>query len=163
MTAAQKTARLGSLQNTIDNFVRRDMGGDQRCLDARDEMDRLQSGGLGFSVSLAAIRDAAALGHFISYGTLADASGVDWKRARRPIYRHLEALCVWANDQGFPLITAVVVEKDCMSTGHLSEGPLAGFLRAAEVCGVPVPEDKQAFVREQQMATFRWAGFGVAP
>ncbi len=161
MTAVEKKARVDSLQNTIANFVRHDMGTDPRCLDARDALDRLQSGGLGFSVSLAAIREAAAAGRCISYGMLADASGVEWKKARRPIYRHLEALCVWANDQGLPLITAIVVEKDCVSNCHLSEGPLAGFLRAADVCRVPVPEDKQAFVKAQQMATFKWAGFGV--
>ena len=166
MTAAQKAgaekkARIASLTNTIANFRRQDLAGDPRCTDAMEALDGLQSGGLAFGKSLDLIRTAGAARRVVTYGQVAAASGLAWKAARRPINRHLDELCVWAHAQGFPLVTAIVVEGDNADTGLLGPTAMAGFLAAAQRLGVVVGADEASFLREEQERVFAWASGGA--
>jgi 5-methylcytosine-specific restriction protein B len=103
-----------------------------------------------------AIRKGALERRYISYRDVADASGVPWNTAWRLIPQHLDELLRLAHDRGWPMITAIVVRKDDVSTGTLRGEALSGFIAAAKKVGV-MPGDPDQFVRDQQLDTFAWA------
>ena len=157
MTPGEKKERIESLRNLIENFYRKKLAHDARCTAAMEELNRLQSGGLEFRKSLEAIRAAAMAKSFITYGQVAAASGLAWSAARRPINKHLDELCAWAHAQGFPLVTAIVVESENTQTGQLGPTAMAGFLGAARRLGLLVGQDENAFLKQQQDSVFAWA------
>ncbi len=112
---------------------------------------------LDLNKSYKAILAAATQGKFITYGDVAAASNVEWKKARRPIPLHLDQLVKISHDRGWPLISSIVVNKDNLETGALEGDSLSGFLAAAKKLGLTV-DDPHAFLREQQRAVFAWAG-----
>ena len=105
-----------------------------------------------YKAILAGARD----GRFITYGDLAAASGAEWKKARRPLPNQLGQLVKIAHDRGWPMLSAIVVNKDQVATGVLEGESLAGFLAAADMVGLKV-DDPDSFLREQQKAIFEWA------
>lgn len=104
----------------------------------------------------AAILKAARKRQFLSYGEIAAASNIPWAKARRLVPQHLGQLVTVAHERGWPLPSAIVVNRDDVATGQLQGSALAGFLAAAKDVGydVTVPE---SFVREQQEKVFEWA------
>jgi 5-methylcytosine-specific restriction protein B len=111
---------------------------------------------LDLNKSYRAILDRARQGKFITYGDVAAASGVEWKKAHRPIPIHLDNLVRMAHERGWPLITAIVVNKENVESGRLEGEALSGFLASVKKLGLPV-NDPQAFLRQQQQAVFEWA------
>lgn len=111
---------------------------------------------LDINKTYAAILSAAKQRHFISYGDLADASGVPWSQARRPMPQQLGKLATIAHEKGWPLLSAIVVNKENLQSGHIDGTALEGFLSAAKMVGLTV-DDPQAFVRDQQQKVFDWA------
>ena len=107
--------------------------------------------------SFAAIRAAAETHSFLSYGAVAAASGLAWQAARRRMDPHLFALCAWATDRGWPLLSAIVVDQKSVAHGAMRGRPLIGFARAAERCGRIVGGDAAAFLAEEQERVFAWA------
>ena len=107
--------------------------------------------------SVAAIRAAAEARRFLSYGALAAASGLAWQAARRRMDPHLFALCAWATERGWPLLSAIVVDQTSLAHGAMRGRPLIGFARAAERCGRIVGGDAAAFLAEEQERVFAWA------
>ena len=103
-----------------------------------------------------AILAHARQGRFVTYGDLAAASGVEWRKARLPLPHQLGQLVRVAHERGWPLLSAIVVNRGQVDTGALEGESLAGFLAAAQMVGLKV-EDPQAFLREQQKAVFEWA------
>jgi 5-methylcytosine-specific restriction protein B len=95
-------------------------------------------------------------GRFVTYGELAAASGVEWKKARRPLPQQLGQLVTIAHERGWPLLSAIVVNKDQVDSGALEGDSLAGFLAAADMVGLKV-DDPKSFLRDQQKAVFEWA------
>jgi len=93
---------------------------------------------------------------FVTYGELASASGVEWKKARRPLPQQLGQLVKIAHKRGWPLLSAIVVNKDQVDSGALEGESLAGFIAAADMVGLKVDEP-QTFLRDQQKAVFDWA------
>ena len=73
-----------------------------------------------------------------------------------PIPQHLDQLVKISHERGWPLLSAIVVNKENVETGELAGESLAGFLAAVDKIGVPV-EDPQAFLKQQQQAVFAWA------
>lgn len=97
----------------------------------------------------------------MTYGEVAEASGVEWKKARRPISSHLDQLVKISHDRGWPLISSIVVNRENIESGALEGDSLSGFLAAARKLGIQA-EDPQAFLREQQKATFAWSKIAPA-
>ena len=107
--------------------------------------------------SLAAIREAAEGRRFLSYGAVAAASGLAWRAARRRMDPHLYALCAWATERGWPLLSAIVVDKGSVPHGAMRGRTLIGFFRAAERLGRIVGGDAAAFLADEQQRVFAWA------
>lgn len=111
---------------------------------------------LDINKSYKAILAAARAGRFITYGAVAAASDVEWKKARRPLPQQLDDLVRISHDRNWPLITAIVVNQESVATGKLEGDALSGFLAAVKKIGVPV-DNPQAFLDAQQKAVFAWA------
>lgn len=111
---------------------------------------------LRFQTSLAYLVKAASDGRFVSYGELAEVNGAEWSKVRRPMNRHLEALLDHAHRQGWPLLSAIVVNKQKLASGEMDATALAGFIKAARSLGYGIT-DERAFLKEQQLACFAWA------
>ena len=107
--------------------------------------------------SFASIRAAAEARRFLSYGAVAAASGLAWSAARRRMDPHLFALCQWATERGWPLLSAIVVDQKSVAHGAMRGRPLIGFARAAERCGRIVGGDAAAFLADEQQRVFAWA------
>jgi 5-methylcytosine-specific restriction protein B len=113
--------------------------------------------GLRLEASLALIRGAAEERRFVSYGDVAAASGLPWDAARRRMDPHLFALCRRATERGWPLLSAIVVDKQSVPHGAMRGRPLIGFARAAERAGRIIGGDAAAFLAEEQQRVFAWA------
>ena len=113
--------------------------------------------GLDPARSVAAIRTAAAARRFLSYGDVAEANGVSWSAARRRMDPHLFGICRNATVRGWPLLSAVVVDRKNVFHGAMRGRPQIGFVRCAERCGRIVGGDAAAFLAEEQERVFAWA------
>jgi 5-methylcytosine-specific restriction protein B len=103
-----------------------------------------------------AIRKAALERRFLCYGDIAEASGVSWNAAFRRIAPHLDLLVARAHERGWPLLSAIVVNKEDVTTGKLEGTSRDGLLSAAKEVGITV-DDPEKFVEEQQKKVFEWA------
>ena len=83
--------------------------------------------GLDPARSVAAIRTAAAARRFLSYGDVAEANGVSWSAARRRMDPHLLGICRDATGRGWPLLSAVVVDRKNVFHGAMRGRPLCVF------------------------------------
>lgn len=144
------------LQNLVDNHRRAAATNAPLYLDALGELERRKGNGLDFDKSYAAILNAAKKRQFLSYKDLADASGADWQRVHYSIGRHLGALVEYAHRRGWPLLSAIVVNKPNVKTGEMEPETLRGFIGIARYLEIPVV-DEEAFLRSQQTAVFDWA------
>ena len=107
--------------------------------------------------SIEAIRAAAARNAFISYGQIAQASGIPWSLSVRSQMRpHLEAVCDKMLHQAGAMISAIVVNQANLGTGALDPQSLSGFADCARRLGFGIVDDREAFLREQQRLTFVW-------
>ncbi|MER9465389.1 AAA family ATPase [Mesorhizobium sp. M0482] len=111
---------------------------------------------LDINKSYKAILDGARQSRFVTYGEVAAASGVEWKKARRPLPLQLDQLVYISHERGWPLISAIVVSKENVESGRLEGESLAGFMAAVAKVGLTV-DDAQAFLHEQQQAVFEWS------
>ncbi|WP_165504629.1 hypothetical protein [Rhizobium leguminosarum] len=84
---------------------------------------------LDINKSYKAILSGARQGRFVSYGEVAAASNVEWKKARRPLPLQLDHLVQISHDRGWPLISAIVVNKDNIESGNLEASPLQDLWR----------------------------------
>lgn len=145
------------LKAIIDNHRRKNATDRPAYLEALAEQARRAGQGLNFDKSFAIIRQAAAEGRFVSYKELADASGADWNRVHYSIGGHLWSLVEYAHRKGWPMLSAIVVNKQNVATGRMEPDTMKGFLAAARELDIPVT-DAEAFLREQQRRVFEWAG-----
>ena len=119
--------------------------------------DGLQSGLLDPDRLYAAILGAARAGRFVSYGELARAGGAPWRKARRPLSVALGRLTLLAHVRGWPMLSAIVVGREGLETGALSESGLRGFVAAARSSGLDPGDDPVRFARACQAKVFEWA------
>jgi hypothetical protein len=143
------------IQSYIDYHRPKHGSGSPEYEAALEERERRQGAGLSFRKTYEAISIAAAEGRYVSYGEVAEHSGLSWKVARRPMPRHLGNLCEFAHQKGWPLLSSIVVNKENLTTGELEPQSLAGFVKAARDLGYLVT-DERAFLRDQQRRTFEW-------
>ena len=144
------------LRNLIENHRAKKATNRPLYLEALAEQARRSGKGLSFETSFGVIHAAAAEGRFVSYKELADASGADWNRVRYAIGGHLWSLVEYADRRGWPMLSAIVVNKGNVATGDMEPSTLKGFIDAARELGHPVTDEK-AFLREQQQRVFDWA------
>jgi len=95
--------------------------------------------------SLEHLRQAAIRQACTSYGELAAASDVDWKVARHEMNGatgHLDRLLDLCHARSLPLLTAICVNQDSVSTGELSEAALTGFVAGARRLGMLITDPR---------------------
>lgn len=143
------------LQNFIDNHRRQNETDRPEYLEALEEQARRKGMGLDFEKSLNAIRQAVAEERYLSYGELAELSGCDWGKVHYAMFSHLFDLVEYAHRRGWPMLSAIIVEKPNVQSGKMSPKTLKGFISAARWLGIPVTDEK-AFLREQQQKVFEW-------
>jgi hypothetical protein len=143
------------LDNVIANHRRH--GATDRSLyaEAMDEYHRRHGGELDLKTSLRYLRAAAAEGKFVSYGELAQANGAIWDKVRYPMNSHLWVLIDYAKRQGWPMLSAIIVNKNNKETGEMDDPTLKGFCEAAHTLGHSIT-DQRKFLKEQQDACFEW-------
>jgi hypothetical protein len=122
---------------------------------ALEEREHRQGGGLNFGKTFEIVRQAAAEGRYVSYGEVAEYSGLPWKAARRPMPKHLGNLCEYAHRRGWPLLSSIVVNKENLNTGELEPQSLSGFIKAAKDLGYVI-SDERLFLKKQQHRVFEW-------
>lgn len=144
------------LRNIIENHRRKGATHSSVYVDALAEQARRTGRGLDFDKSFEVIRRAAAEDRFVSYKELADASGANWNQVHYSIGGHLWSLVEYAHRKGWPMLSAVVVNKQNVASGSMEPETLRGFIAAARELGFSIT-DEEAFLREQQRRVFEWA------
>jgi hypothetical protein len=149
------------LDNVIENHRRKGATGDPLCRAALEERERRK--GFDFNKSVAIIIESAKKEKFLSYKELADASGLDWARARYALGNHLWNLIEYSYYHcNKILFSSIVVNQPNKETGHMEPETLKGFVGAARLLGVPVVNE-QRFLEEQQKKVFEWAKSQIKP
>lgn len=113
---------------------------------------------LDFNRSIALLRDAAVNQVCVSYGQIAEASGVEWRIARHQMNGpngHLDRLLELCYSRGLPMLPAICVNKANLQTGELDPSALAGFTDGARRLGYSI-SDALAFHRERQEDCWTW-------
>jgi hypothetical protein len=146
-----------SLKNLVANHRAKGVTNSPAYIAAMRELEIRTGRGLDFDKSFQAIRAAAHARRFLSYKELADASGSNWSQVHYEIGSHLWRLVEYAHKMGWPMLSAIVVNKPNVATGGMEPDTLKGFVRAAKDLGYAVTDEGQ-FLREQQELVFLWAG-----
>jgi len=144
------------LRNVIENHRKIGKLHEPYYLAAMEELARRKGYGLDFQKTFNLIRKAATEKRFVSYKELANESGSDWLKVRYAINTHLGDLIDYAHGMGWPLLSAIVVNQQNLTTGEMEPTTLKGFVEAARGLGYVVTDEKR-FVREQQDRVFAWA------
>jgi hypothetical protein len=145
------------LKNLIENHRRHKETSAPVYLEALRELQiRRGKGGLEFDKSFQIIKAAAKEGLFLSYKDLADASGADWNQVHYSIGGHLWDLVEFADRNGWPMLSAIVVNKPNVRSEAMEPETLKGFVAAARDLGYAIT-DEEAFLHEQQARVFEWA------
>lgn len=144
------------LRNLVANHRAKGRTELPRYLEAMAELARREGHGLDFHITMNLVREAASKDRFVSYKEVAEASKVDWGKAHYAIGSHLWDLVEYSHRNGWPLLSAIIVNKPNLNTGDMEPETLKGFIRAAHALGYTVTDEK-AFLREQQSRVFKWA------
>ncbi len=147
------------IENLIANHRRHGRTSEPLYIEALAEKAWRDGRGLNFPASLKAIRAAAKEKRYLSYKKLADASGAEWSHVRYNIGPHLWALVEYAHRHGWPMLSAVVVNKTNLANGEMEPETPKGFISAARGLGLTVT-DAHAFLKDQQRLVFQWAESG---
>jgi hypothetical protein len=144
------------LDNLIENAERLRRTAEEIYRQAVEERNRRRGGGLDLKVSIKAILQAARARRFLSYGELAAVNGADWNAVRYPMNTHLGEIIRYAQHRGWPMLSAVVVNKAHLDSGRMEPNTLKGFVDAAKWLGHDV-DDPDGFLDQQQKKCFEWA------
>lgn len=145
------------LETIIANCVRLNKGNDPRCLAAKDELNRRSP--LDLEKSRTMILSAASEERYLNYGKLAEASGAKWgPSVRNAMNRHLWDLVSHAHDRGWPMLSAIVVNKRNLETGKMDPETLKGFITAAHELGRrDIDAIPKIFLKKEQQRLFDFA------
>ncbi len=108
---------------------------------------------LDLQKSYTAILDAARKRQFLSYGDLAAANDMPWSQARRRMPLHLGQLVTIAHERGWPLPSAIVVNRENVATGLLEGSGLEGFLAAARVVVPDIHDPRPSSVTSRKRSS----------
>ncbi len=148
----------GELDERIDELESGDAIGTAEHLALLEERARRSSTVLDVERSLAQLVKAARDGRFTTYGALAEANGIEWKRARPLMIGkngHLDRLIDVCHARGLPYLTAICVNKENVDTGGLSDKALEGFIACIRRLRVPVLDERK-YLEDCQVACFEW-------
>ncbi len=145
------------ISNLIINHRSKGLTSSPLYLAAEAEQARRNPSVLEFERSRAFILAAARERRFIGYGQVAEASGATWSQARRAMPAHLWTLVSHAHDKGWPMLSAIVVDKPNIATGKMEPPALKGFIRAAHDLGRrDIDVDGEKFLRNEQERLFEF-------
>jgi hypothetical protein len=108
-----------SLKNLIANHRAKGVTNSPAYIAALRELELRTGRGLDFDKSFQAITEAARARRFLSYKALADASGAAWSQVHYEVGGHLGRLIEYAHRMGWPMLSAIVVNKPNVSTGEM--------------------------------------------
>jgi hypothetical protein len=127
------------LRTLIQNHRRKGATDAPIYVDELRELEKRKGKGLDFEKSFSIIKGAASQGRCLSYKELADASGADWAKVHYAIGGHLWNLVEYAHRRGWPMLSAIVVNKPNVTTGQMEpetlKGFVEGFVAAARALG----------------------------
>jgi 5-methylcytosine-specific restriction protein B len=144
------------LETIIGNCVRLNRTSDPIYAASRGILENRRTGDFDMEKTVAAIINSGKAGRFLSYKDIADASGLNWATSRRRVGLHLDALCVFSEGNGWPLLSAIVVHKDKLDTGTMREDNRKGFLDATRASGRIIDIEEDTFIRREQIRVFEW-------
>lgn len=156
----------GKTDKEIDNFIHNHQEKRQtntefyRCL-IEERARRTQTRKLlDFDKSIAHLKQAAIQQKCVSYGELAEASNVEWKKASHSMNGkggHLDQLIDLCQKRDLPMLTALCVNQSGLKTGELEETALTGFVDGAKRLGLAKEiTDKRAFHIAQRDKCWAW-------
>jgi hypothetical protein len=148
---ASKT--LDELKTLIANHERLGKTDSDRYRAAAAELAGRTSADLSLDKTVAVIKAAAQRGTFISYKDVADGNGAAANRVQFRIAKHLLEVSRHAHKLGWPMISAIVVNKMHVVDGKMEPKTLAGFCECARSMDLEVG-DEAAFLKSQQQAVF---------
>ena len=96
---------------------------------------------------------------FLGTKDIADRSGAIWAKVHYAMTKHLLDVSAHAHRLGWPMLSAIVVDKKNVATGTMEPDALTGFCNCARALGITV-EDEAAFLKAQQAAVFEAAKEG---
>lgn len=156
MAVDPKKMTVEELKTLIANHREKNATNEPLYLEALAELSRKGGKGLNFDTTKAVVLEAARENRFLSYKEVADASGVEWSKVHYAMGPHLCDLVEYAHLRGWPLLSAIVVNKPNVATGQMADSSLKGFIAAARAVRISVT-DERAFLRAEQQRVFAWA------
>jgi hypothetical protein len=124
---------------------------------AKVELARRSSGQLNVQTTLEHLRACARKKVFTTYGAVADANGIEWRIARRPMPHHLLQVLEECHERGWPLLSALCVNATEVKTGELSGQSLDGFIAGVERVTRQKIENPRAYLKRTQRECFERA------
>jgi hypothetical protein len=146
-------------ENLSDMVLRHEKAGITNTLNylaATEELARRLSKSLNPEITIRHLVEKARGGVFTSYKAIADANGADWAKVHWQIPEHLDHILQICHARSWPLLTAICVNGENVSTGDLAPTSLAGFIKGAKRLRYEVVDDHQ-FLKRCQTGTFEWA------
>ena len=120
------------------------------------ELSKRNSGGLSLDKTIGIIREAAEAGTYLSYKQVAEGNGALWSKVGHSMSKHLLDVSVHAHRLGWPMLSAIVVNKQNAGSGTMLPATLKGFCACAATLGFEVG-DPPVFLQAQQKAVFKAA------
>lgn len=149
--------QINALIENHERLAERDRPTYPRLLEERARRAQVKSQ-LDFRKSIALLRAAAVDQKCVSYGQIAEASGVEWKLARHQMNGpkgHLDMLLDICHTEGLPMLPAICVNKSNLESGELDPTALSGFSDGARRLGHSV-HDAREFHRARQEECWAW-------
>jgi len=143
------------LDTLIANYRRKGATADPRYGEIVAELHRRGAGDLDLATTIRFLHRAASERRYVCYGQVAEANGRDWSDVRYPMNTHLWALVDFARRAGWPMLSALIVNKANVETGSMDEATRKGFATAARSLGHAVPDDR-TFLAAQQEPCMAW-------
>ncbi|MEP7221087.1 MAG: hypothetical protein ABI673_00320 [Novosphingobium sp.] len=144
------------IKNLINNYLDQKQTAAPYYYELLEESARRSGNGLNFEKTLAAVKQAASEGRFLSYLDIADFSGCTWNKVRHSMNSHLQALLEYCYVRNIPLLSAIVVNKPSLKSGAMDQSALSGFVKGVTSLGIRI-DDPESFLREEQAKIFAWA------
>lgn len=131
----------------------------ERYIAAGAELAGRSAGNLSLDKTVGIIAAAAKEGVFLGYKDIADKSGAVWSRVHYAMTKHLLDVSRHAHRHGWPMLSAIVVNKQRVADGAMDPEALTVFCNCARALGLEVT-DEAAFLKAQQEAVFAAAREG---
>jgi hypothetical protein len=144
------------LENLMENHRQKGATHLPAYVAAMRKLERRKGKGLDFEKSYRLILQAAKEERFLSIRSWLTAAKQKWEMVHYSLGAHLWKLVEYAHLKGWPMLSAIVVNKPNVATGKMESDTLKGFIGAARQLGYQVT-DEEAFLKEQQSRVFDWA------